>query len=148
MKGFEQRRIQYRIGAKFDRIQVVVDGVQKGSTSSFLRFQLIKWLSPQGVWILQNSSKMCFWLIFPVVTVFTTDLLSLLLLLLLPDNSHLFLNWFVLIRSLITETYPRTSIVAKLQSQKLLFLHQEILVWFSFFRDPYPICFLAKSLEP
>lgn len=85
MKGFEQRRIQYRIGVKFDRIQVVVDGVQKGSTSSFLRFQLIKWLSPQEDF---NSAKMCFWLIFTIVTVFTTDLLSLLLLFLLPDNKN------------------------------------------------------------
>ena len=25
MRGFEQRRIQYRIGAKFDRVQALVD---------------------------------------------------------------------------------------------------------------------------
>lgn len=54
------------------------------------------------LYILQDRPRTCFRLIFTFETelgVCTTDLLSLLLLLLLPDNSHLFLHSFV---SLIT----------------------------------------------
>ena len=75
------------------------------------------WLSDwilKGIWILQNSSKMCFWLIFTIVTVFTTDVLSLLLLLLLPNSiSALFFP----LRLLFIETCSRASIMVRLRSQ-------------------------------
>ena len=97
----------------------------------------------------------CFRLIFTTETelrVFTTDILSLLFLLLLHDNSCLFLHSFVLLRSLITETCPRTSIVGRLRSQnglgqKWLLFCQESHTWFSFSGDPlpYPICLQYQS---
>ena len=52
--------------------------------------------------------------------VFTTDISPLLLLLLLPDNGHLFLNFFVPLRSLITEPCSRVSTVVRLISQNEL----------------------------
>lgn len=47
--------------------------------------------------------------------VFTTHILPLLFILLLPDNTCLFLYSFVPRRSLITETYSRASVVARLR---------------------------------
>ena len=64
-------------------------------------FQLIWWLSTQGGRALNSAAQDSFRLIFTVETelgVFTTDLLSLLLLFLLPDNSCLF---FVPVRSVL-----------------------------------------------
>ena len=92
-----------------------------------------------------------FRLIFTVETelgVFTTDILSLLLLLVLPDNSPLFLHSFVPLRSLITETFPRASLVPRLRSQnglgqKWLLFCQESHAWFSFSRDPLPYLLTA-----
>ena len=62
------------------------------------------------VWILQNSSRKCFRLIFTFETepeIFTTDLLSLLLLLLLPANRlfFCFLN-FIIAESEVTQSCP------------------------------------------
>ena len=74
--------------------------------------------------------------------VFTTDILSLLLLLRLLDNSRLFLHSFALLRSLITEICSRTSIVASLRSQNGL--GQKWLIYVkkamtgSFSGDPLP----------
>ena len=119
-----------------DRVQTLVDWNLKGqkrSTSSSLRFQLIL--------VLEH-----FRLIFITETklgVFTTGKLSLLLLLLLPANSCVFLHSFVPLRSLITETCSRASIVPRLRSQnglgqKQLLLCQESRASFSFSRDPHP----------
>ena len=79
--------------------------------------------------ILQLSSR----LIFTIETelgVFTTDILSLLLSLLLPGNSHLLSNSFVPLGSLLTETSSTANIVARLRlqnslGQKLFLLCQE-----------------------
>ena len=87
-----------------------------------------------------------FRLIFTIETelgVFTAVIYSLLLLLLLPDSSCLFLPSFVPLRSLITETCSSSSTVAKIRSQnglgqKCLPLCQESHAWFSFSRDPSP----------
>ena len=73
------------------------------------------------------------------------DVLSLLLLLLWPDNSHLFLHSFVPLRSSVTENCSRASTAAKLRpqnglGQKRLLLCQESHAWFSFSRDSYLIC--------
>lgn len=77
-----------------DWVQALVHRSREGqqrSTSSCFRFQLILSLSASG-W---SEIEM---------EVFTTDILSLLLSLLLPDNSHLFLHSFVPLRALIIET--------------------------------------------
>ena len=52
--------------------------------------------------------------------VFTTDILSLLLSLLLPGNSHLLSNSFVPLGSLLTETSSTANIVARLRLQNSL----------------------------
>ena len=76
--------------------------------------------------------------------VFTTDILSLLLLLLLPDNSHLFLHSFVPLRALIIETCSRTNIMARRSAQnglgqKWLLACQESHACFVLFSgDPLP----------
>ena len=86
-----------------------------------------------------------FRLIFTIETElggFTTDTVSLLLLLLLPDNSPLLLHSFVPLRSLITETCSRTSTVARLRSQNgfgpkwLLFCQDSRGAWFPSSRMP------------
>ena len=82
--------------------------------------------------------------------VFTSDILSLLLLLLLPDDTGLFLHSFVTLRQLITETCSRVSIVARLRSQnglgqKWLLLCQESHAWFSFSGESLP--YLLKKVE-
>ena len=84
------------------------------------------------------------------VGVFTTDIRSLLLLLLLPDNCHLPLPSFVPLRSLTTETCPRTSIAVRSQSQnglgpKWLLFCQKICAWPSFSGDPLPYLFTLWS---
>ena len=84
-----------------------------------------------------------FGLIFSMETelgVLPTDILFLLWLLFLPDNSCLFLHSSVALRLLIIETSSRMSIVAKLRSQngsdqKWFLLCQENHAWFSFSRD-------------
>ena len=68
---------------------------------------------------------------------------SLLLLLLLPDNSPLFLHSFVPLRSLNTQTCSRASTVARLRLQnglgpKWLLFCQESHAWFSFSGDSLP----------
>ena len=63
----------------------------------------------EEAWILQNSSRKCFRLIFIFETepeIFTTDLLSLLLVLLLPAN-RLF---FCFLKFIITETCSKRSL--------------------------------------
>ena len=82
--------------------------------------------------------------------VFTTDMLSLLLLLLLPDNSPLFLHYFVTLRSLITETCSRARIMARLRSEngfrpKWLLFCQESHAWFSFSGDSLPYLLTVAS---
>ena len=80
---------------------------EQRSASLFLRLQLGGWVL-QGVWILQNSARLCSSLIFTFeieLGVFMSDLLSLLWLLLLHDSSHLFLHSLFFLKSLITETY-------------------------------------------
>ena len=70
--------------------------------------------------MLPNSSIMCLSIIFSIVSelgIFTADLLSLLLFILLPDNHHLFLLSLFPLRLLITEMYLRTSTVAGIRSQ-------------------------------
>ena len=84
------------------------------------------------------------------VGVFTTDIWSLLLLLLLPDNCHLPLPSFVPFRSLTTETCLRTSIAVRPQSQnglgpKWLLFCQKIHAWPSFSGDPLPYLFTLWS---
>ena len=125
MKGLEQRRIQSRIGAQVDRVKVLVEvtRVRKDQhhflASSWSGGWALK-VGGDGVWILQNNSRVCARLIFTVETelgVFISDLLSLLLLLLLPGYSRLFLHSFISLRSLITETCSRASVVARLRSQ-------------------------------
>ena len=66
--------------------------------------------------------------------VFTTHILSLLLRLLLPDNSPLFLHCFVPLRPLITENCSRAStVVAKLKSQNGL--GQKWFLWYQ--KEPW-----------
>ena len=71
---------------------------QEKPTLSFFRFQLIGWLwALRGVWIVENSTRNCFRLIFTFeidLRVFTTDVLSLLFLLLLPENCRFFFFFF------------------------------------------------------
>ena len=84
-----------------------------------------------------------FRLIFTIETklgVFTPDTLSWLLLLLLPENSLLFLHSLVPLGSLITKTCSRASTAARLRAQnvlgqKWLLLCQEIHYGFPVFRD-------------
>ena len=67
--------------------------------------------------------------------VFTTHILSILLLLLLPDNSPLFLHSFVPLRSLITENCSRAiTVVANLKSQNGL--GQKWFLWYQ--KEPWP----------
>ena len=121
-KGLEQRRIWHKIGAKFDKIQDLVD-ISWYRPEAAAPTQLLAWEPPNVVSValkrqkkkknLQNSSRMCFRLIFTIemeLGVSTTDLSSLLLLLFLPENSL-----FLLLRSIITENY--SSIAARLWSQ-------------------------------
>ena len=121
MKGLEQRKILHRVGAKVNRVQALDDWShegQKRSTSSSLRFQLIWKLTFQGGFkFCKTAQESASGLIFTIETelgVFTIDLLSLLLFLLLPDNSGLFFYSFKII---ISGTFQRVSIVAKLRSQ-------------------------------
>ena len=97
-----------------------------------------------------------FRLIFTIETelgVFTTDILPLVLLLLLPDDSCLFLHSFVPLRSLITEICSKASIVARLRSpnglgQKWLLFRQGSHDWFSFSRDPQPYLLSGPLILP
>ena len=162
MKGLEQRKIQPRIETKVNRVHVLVDWShegQKRSTSSALRFSLIWWLSTQGG---LNSAKqlkkvlqvnLCHW---DRTGSLYKWFLSLLLLLLLPNNSPLFLHSFVPLRLLIIETCSRASIMVRLRSQnglswKWLLLCQENHACFSSSRAgpgvgvPY---LLTKWIEP
>ena len=129
MKGPEQGRSQHRIRAKIDRVQASVDwspGGHRKSPSPSLRFPLTWWLSFRLVFTADSEPRD-----------FTTAVLSLLLLLLLPDNSCS----FVPLRSLISETCSRASPVSRLRSQDdsgqtwLLFC-QESPAWFSLSGGP------------
>ena len=73
--------------------------------------------------------------------IFTTNIVSLLWLLLLPDNTRLFLHSFVPLRLFTTKICSRSSIVAKLRSQSglgqwWLLLYQKSHAWFSLSGDP------------
>ena len=99
-----------------DRVQALGDWSpegQKRSTSSSLRFQLIWWLSAWGGWNSAKQLKKMPWTnLCHSNRIFTTDALSLLLLLLLP-NSHLFGDSLKIV---ITETCSRASIMARCTS--------------------------------
>ena len=92
IKGTEKRRIQPRIKAKTNRVQALVERSWKDqirSISSSVSFQWSGWLRGQARSNFAKHFKKVFEL-----AVFTTDLLSLLLLLCSPNNSHLFLLYF------------------------------------------------------
>ena len=67
--------------------------------------------------------------------VFRTGTSSLLVSLLLPYNSPLFLHSSVPLRSVVTEAGSSTGIVARLKLTKWFLFCQESLAWFSFGGD-------------
>lgn len=133
VKGPEQGRSQHRIRAGIDRVQASVDwshGGHRWSASPSLRFPLTWWLSFRLTFTIDSELR-----------VFTTGVLSLLLLFLLPDNSRSFFPS----RSLVSEACSRASAVSRLRSQNgsgqtwLLFC-QESPAWFSLWGTPHPVC--------
>ena len=154
MRRLEQLRIQHWIGAKVDRVQAVVDrshNSQKKSSHYSLDSSWSGYWALEGVLHLGKQLRKRFRLLFTMETelgVFISNISPLLSLFLLPANSCLFLHSFVPLRSLITETCSRASIVTRLRPQLASFMSRKsCLVLFLWDLLPYILtfqwCFLS-----
>ena len=135
MKGLEQRRIHHSTGAKVASVQALVDWSQEGQRHHSI-LQLGGGLSSCRTQTcirslgrsLKEELGLCF----------IAELLFL-------DCFYFFCSCIPLLplRTLVTETCSRASIMARLRSQNSLGqngLCQESHAWLSFSRIPHPIC--------
>ena len=151
MRRLEQLRIQHWIGAKVDRVQAVVDrshNSQKKSSHYSLDSSWSGCWALEGVLYLGKQLRKTLQATETELGVFISNISPLLSLFLLPENSCLFLHSFVPLRSLITETCSRASIVTRLRPQMAsLMSRKSCLVLFLWDLLPYILtfqwCFLS-----